>query len=107
MNDSEIEVLNARFLQREYPTDVIAFPLEDEHDEMWGEIYISMDRVKEQANAYRVSLTEEFTRLVVHGILHLLGYDDQTKLDKIKMKKREDYYLNLLRCDCSDRFISC
>jgi probable rRNA maturation factor len=107
VNDSEIQALNAQFLQRNYPTDVIAFPLGDNHGEIWGEIYISMDRVKEQASMYHVSLTEEFIRLIIHGILHLIGYDDRTKMDRIKMKKRENYYLNLFRCDCSEHFINC
>ena len=101
VNDSEIQKLNTQFLGRNYPTDVIAFPLEKNHDEIWGEIYISMDRAKEQANDFHVSLIEEFTRLVIHGILHLLGYDDQINIDKTRMRKKEDHYLKIFQDDFS------
>jgi probable rRNA maturation factor len=94
VSDSEIQGLNARFLGKERPTDVIAFPLDDEEDEIWGEIYISVDRAREQAEEYDVTFPEELVRLVIHGILHLLGEEDDTKSDRKKMKEREDHHLS-------------
>ena len=93
VDDSEIQSLNERFLGKERPTDVIAFPLDNDGDKIWGEIYISVDRAKEQANDYGVAYSEELARLVIHGILHLLGYEDHGKLDQKKMKAKEDDYL--------------
>ena len=90
VNDSTIRGLNRRFLQKNRLTDVIAFPLHDGDDDIWGEIYISTDRASEQAEFYKVPFKTELMRLVIHGILHLIGYDDADKKSSIKMKKRED-----------------
>jgi probable rRNA maturation factor len=94
VDDSEIQKLNNEFLGKAFPTDVIAFPFPDAQDEIWGEIYISVDRAREQAKQYRVSYLEELVRLVIHGILHLLGYNDQIESDRKKMKEKEDCYLS-------------
>ena len=93
VSDSEIESLNLGFLGRARPTDVIAFPLADEEDEIWGEIYISVDRTREQADEYHVPFEEELARLVIHGILHLLGFKDHTSSERKKMTDKEDLYL--------------
>jgi probable rRNA maturation factor len=94
VNDSEIQSLNTRFLGKEHPTDVIAFPLDDDEDEIWGEIYISVDRAREQAIDYSVIFQVELARLIIHGILHLLGYNDLTKSDQKTMKEKEDHYIS-------------
>ena len=74
-------------------TDVIAFNLEEKGEEIDGEIYISIDDVLENSNIFSVSFNDEFKRILIHGILHLLGYDDQ-KSDEIKvMKSLEEKYL--------------
>ena len=93
VSDSEIQSLNLKFLGKERPTDVIAFFLDDKKDEVWGEIYISVDRAREQAKMYRVTIQEELARLVIHGILHLLGFEDHTKPERKKMTDKEDQYL--------------
>ncbi len=104
VNDSEIQNLNTRFLGKERPTDVIAFPLDNEGDEIWGEIYISVDRAREQAGDYNVTYPEELARLIVHGILHLLGYEDYKKSDRQKMIIKEDSCLiHFFNVHCSDR----
>ncbi|MBN1895820.1 rRNA maturation RNase YbeY [bacterium] len=97
VSDEEIGRLNARFLKRERPTDVLAFPLEDGMDDIFGEVYISMDRAGEQASLYRVGLKEELARLVIHGILHLHGYSDRTKAGQRDMRNREEAFLDVCR----------
>jgi rRNA maturation RNase YbeY len=69
--------LNKRFLHHDYVTDVITFPLET-GKVLEAEVYVNLDRARQQARDYRVSFGEEVARLVIHGVLHLLGYDDRT-----------------------------
>ncbi len=103
VNDSEIQNLNLGFLGKERPTDVIAFPLDDEADEIWGEIYISVDRAREQAKTYNVTIHEELARLVIHGILHLLGFKDHTCSERKKMTDKENQYLlRFFNVHCTD-----
>jgi rRNA maturation RNase YbeY len=77
-------------------TDVIAFNLEDKNDCLDGEIYISIDDVIENSNIFSKSFNDEFSRILIHGILHLLGYDDKTEIQKDEMSKLENHYLSLL-----------
>ena len=94
-DDREIRRINRRFLGHDRPTDVISFPL-GEGGAVEGEIYINIDKASRQARSYRVSLGNEITRLVVHGTLHLLGYDDRTAAPARRMKKLEDMYVGSL-----------
>ncbi len=87
-----IRGLNSRFLGKDRPTDVIAFPLGEEGG-VWGEVYVSVDRTGEQAVEYGVSPEQELARCVIHGVLHLLGYDDGMKRDRDKMRRKEEEYL--------------
>lgn len=87
-----IRGLNGRFLGKDRPTDVIAFPLGEEGG-AWGEVYVSVERTGEQAAEYGVSPEQELARCVIHGVLHLLGYDDGTKRDRDKMRRKEEEYL--------------
>jgi len=77
-------------------TDVIAFNLEDKNDCLDGEIYISIDDVIENSNIFSKSFNDEFSRILIHGILHLLGYDDKTEIQKDEMSKLENHYLSFL-----------
>lgn len=96
--------LNKRFLGRNYTTDVISFSLDDNKiPDINGEIYINLDMVNENACEYNVSHEEEVNRMVIHGLLHLMGYDDQTKLDKSNMTKKEDFYLDKAMNKQSDK----
>lgn len=94
VSDEYITRLNKKFLYRDRPTDVLVFPLEE--DDLWGEIYISMDRAEEQSTFYQVNFCQELARLVIHGILHLLGYDDQHAKARYIMHSKEEYYLQKL-----------
>ncbi|MFQ5822726.1 MAG: rRNA maturation RNase YbeY [bacterium] len=96
VNDEYIKDLNKKFLNKNSPTDVIAFHFSKEKDKLFeGEIYISLDRVKEQACRYNVKLKEELHRMVIHGILHFLGYGDKNEKEKQIMTNRENYYLTI------------
>lgn len=91
-SDNNILEINRRFLNHDYYTDVIAFGY-NEGRKVNGEIYISLDTVKFNASNYKVSLRNELLRTMIHGTLHLCGYDDKKRTDKVLMKKQEDKYL--------------
>ena len=85
--------LNREFLGHRGSTDVISFPLH-EGGTAEGEVYVNLDRARTQARAYGVTEANEIVRLVVHGILHVLGYEDSTEPLRRRMKLREDRYVN-------------
>lgn len=91
-DDAGIRDLNGRFRDKDRPTDVLAFPLheEDELGEVYlGDVIISIERAREQAPRFRNDPESELARLVVHGLLHLLGYDHHRPADGRKMKAAE------------------
>ena len=91
MSDEEIHHLNKHWLNHDYPTDIITFPLET--DPLEAELVISADSARRQSGEYRVSMRNELARLVIHGILHLSGYDDTTEEARNLMKEREDHLI--------------
>jgi len=96
VNEQELFRLNEKFLQHTDNTDVISFPISEIDDELFeGEIYISVDRVIENAVAFGVEKNDELRRMVAHGMLHFLGYTDKDPDNRQKMSAREDYYLSL------------
>lgn len=86
--------MNKQFLQHDYYTDVITFDY-GEGEIVSGDIFISIDRVKENASKLGVSPLIEDRRIIIHGVLHLIGYQDKTKLKKSEMTVLEDRYLSL------------
>lgn len=92
-DNKNIKKINSKFLNHNYSTDVISFRLEDEPLE--GEIYISVEKALEQSKEYKVSLTNEMLRLVTHGMLHIIGFEDDTSEKREEMHKLENYYLSL------------
>lgn len=92
VDDEELLRMNREFLDHDYYTDVITFPLEE--NPLEGEIYISLDRAREQGKEHGVTLYHEVRRLAVHGTLHLLGHDDATEEERLEMRRLEDKYLN-------------
>jgi probable rRNA maturation factor len=100
VDNTYIHKLNKEYRGIDRPTDVISFALEDYKDEvsldfrLLGDIYISLDKAKEQALEYGHSFLREISFLTVHGLLHLLGYDHMEKSDEIIMFKKQDELLN-------------
>ena len=95
-NDTHIQKINKDFLNHETLTDIISFDTSVDPKVISGEIFISINRVKENAIKQKQSFENEFSRVLVHGVLHLIGYDDKTTEQKLKMRAKEDYCLNLL-----------
>ncbi len=94
INDRRMVALNTKYLHHEYTTDVLTFPLNDEGDrELLGEVYINLDQARRQAGRYKVTIKCEVARLVIHGVLHLSGYNDTTRAQKKRMTELEDIYL--------------
>lgn len=94
VGDPALLQINRQSLQHDYFTDIITFPYQSRP--IQGEIYISVDRVREHALKYGVSFDHELHRVMVHGLLHLCGYDDRSKKKKQRMTEKEDFYLDLL-----------
>lgn len=84
--------INREFLGHDYYTDVIAFD-ESSDNILGGEIYISLERVKENSLDFRVSFDNELARVLIHSVLHLSGYRDSTEYEKLVMRQKEDFYL--------------
>lgn len=93
--DAALLKVNQDFLQHDTYTDIITFDY-NKDNMVIGEIYISLDRVKENANINNQLFLHEFCRILVHGLLHLLGYKDKTPEEKLEMTSKEDLYLSLL-----------
>ena len=93
ITSEEIEKINIEYLNHHYSTDIITFNYDDKNNLIDGEIFISSSDAEQNSKKYKVSFEEEILRLVIHGILHLLGYDDQTKPQKKIMKKYENQLL--------------
>lgn len=93
-SDKRLLEINRQFLNHDYYTDIITFDLSEGTGPVEAEIYISIDRVKENAKALGVSFKKEIHRVIFHGALHLCGYGDKTKHEKEKMRQTEDSYLN-------------
>ena len=91
-SDEYLLEVNKEFLKRDYLTDVISFDYTKE-DKISGDVLISVERVEENAMEHRISFLEELKRVMVHGLLHLIGYDDNTVENKAIMTAREDFYL--------------
>lgn len=91
---SEITELNEKYLDHYYSTDIITFDYSENRNGIDAEIFISIDDAESNARKYKVHFKSEVTRLIIHGILHLLGYDDQQKKQKIIMKRMENDLLN-------------
>lgn len=94
-SDPYLLEINRQFLQHDFYTDIITFPLSDPGQPISGEIYISVDRVRENAAAFGSSIKKELHRVIFHGALHLCGYKDKSPRDQKLMRKMEDHYLAL------------
>ena len=94
-DDPYLLSLNRQFLKHDYYTDILSFPLSPPGKPLVGEIYISIDRVRDNARNLETSFNQELHRVIFHGILHFCGYKDKTLRDIRKIRAREDKYLTL------------
>ena len=83
-----------KYLQHDYFTDIITFDY-CEKDILSGDLFISIDSVRENAQFYGTEFVDELNRVMVHGLLHLIGYDDHTEADIAVMRQKENYYLQM------------
>lgn len=93
-SDNYILDVNIKYLHHDYFTDVITFDYCEE-DRLSGDLFISIDSVRENSIEFGTDFDEELHRVIVHGLLHLIGYDDHTPEDQKVMRAKEDYYLSL------------
>jgi probable rRNA maturation factor len=93
--DDALLEINRNFLQHDYYTDIITFPLNNKGEPLAAELYISIDRVRDNAVQAAVHFKEELLRVIFHGCLHLTGYGDKSSQQIKRMREREDYYLRL------------
>jgi probable rRNA maturation factor len=91
-NDRILKDINIKYLKHNYFTDVISFN-DNEGSRINGEVYISVDTVKINAINYDVSYKTELIRVIIHGILHICGYNDKKKEEKVLMKKMENFWI--------------
>ena len=92
-SDDYLLDLNRRFLGHDYYTDVITFPYEE--DQNGADIFISVDRVRENASQLGQTAETEMRRVMIHGVLHLLGFKDTSEDDQLLMRQKEDEYLSM------------
>lgn len=93
-SDNYILDVNMKYLQHDYFTDIITFDY-CEGNVLSGDLFISVDSVRENSIEFGTDFEEELHRVIVHGVLHLIGYDDHTEEDKKVMRQKENYYLQM------------
>jgi len=95
-SDEYLLELNRQYLSHDYYTDIITFNY-NQDDLLSGDIFISIDRIKENANKFSVSDNEELKRVIIHGILHLVGFNDEKENEIFEMRKAEDIALSKVK----------
>ena len=94
-SDNYLHQLNVEYLNHDTLTDVITFDNSDDADIIEGDVFISVERVQENATELGISFRDELHRVMIHGVLHLLGYHDKDLLSQTAMRAKEDHYLSL------------
>ena len=94
-SDDYLSEINIEYLNHDSLTDIITFDNSDEENTIESDIFISIDRVRENATNFNSDFEDELHRVIIHGVLHLLGYRDKSEADKANMRAKEDYYLSL------------
>jgi rRNA maturation RNase YbeY len=95
VDDKKIMQINRKYLKHNYSTDIITFAYEIDKKSIDGEIFISLDTVKKNSLIYNTLYTQELKRVIIHGCLHLTGYNDRTKKEKKLIREKEDFYLGV------------
>lgn len=96
--DEEVLALNSNYLKHDYYTDILTFD-RSENGVLAGDIFISLDRVKENAITHHAEEEVELRRVMIHGVLHMMGYSDGTIEEKDIMRSKEDYYLKMFHVE--------
>ena len=94
-DDEYLKNINVKYLGHDYYTDVISFDYSTEEG-LAGDVFISIERVKENANNFKVSFNEELFRVIIHGVLHLCGFNDKTDKEIKEIRKQENHFLSLI-----------
>jgi rRNA maturation RNase YbeY len=94
LTDDSLLEINKEFLQHDYYTDIITFDYSETNEKIDGELFISVERVEENAVEFKESFENEIQRVILHGCLHLCGLNDQSEAEKNEMRNKENYYLN-------------
>jgi probable rRNA maturation factor len=92
--DEYLLQINQQYLDHDTYTDIITFDNSEEEEVIVGDIFISIERIRENAGKFSVTEAQELHRVLIHGALHLLGYKDKSPADKKKMTQKEDFYLD-------------
>lgn len=95
-SDEYLKEINAQYLGHNTYTDIVTFNYNPSKGELEGEIYISVDRVRDNAKTFKSDFQSEMHRVIIHGVLHLIGFNDKSKREKAVMREKEDTYLSLL-----------
>ncbi len=95
-DDEYLLKINKQFLGKNDLTDIITFDFSENEKIISGDLYISFERVSANAKEFNVAFSEELSRVMVHGVLHLIGYGDKTNEEKLEMRRKEDDLLRLL-----------
>ncbi len=93
-SDAYLLEINKQYLNHDTFTDIVTFDSSEDEDVIAGDIFISVERIRENASKFSVSQKDELNRVIIHGVLHLCGYYDKKKEDKALMTEKEDYYLS-------------
>ncbi|MBK0383149.1 rRNA maturation RNase YbeY [Pedobacter sp. SD-b] len=93
-SDTYLLKINQQYLNHDTYTDIITFDNSETKGEIQGDIFISIERVKENAKIFKVTVNKELHRIMIHGVLHLLGYKDKSSKDKDLMTAKENHYLS-------------
>ena len=93
INDKSQRQINSEFLEHDYNTDVITFDYSSE-DVISGDIYIGIETVKRNSQQFKATFRKEYLRVMLHGVLHLLAYNDKSEEELVVMRQKEEFYLN-------------
>lgn len=94
-NDEYLHKINVEYLDHDTLTDIITFDNSEDETLIEGDIFVSIERIIDNAIDFKTSFEHEFRRVIVHGVLHLCGYYDKTDEDEKQMRGKEDHYINL------------
>ncbi|MGL1884885.1 MAG: rRNA maturation RNase YbeY [Reichenbachiella sp.] len=94
-SDEYLHKINVEYLDHDYYTDIITFDNSEEDEALTSDLFISIERVKDNAEEQSITFIEELRRVVIHGVLHLVGYHDKTPEQKKEMRQKENAYLSL------------